>query len=326
MRMKWMQKLVSGSEAKLMEGIFGVESNPENHPKGSFSSDSTVILGAATPAEMEKIKRTRVKWHLPIPVDNIENWIHGFIVVGCVRVFGGCHSEYKNQLVRIYLNNKEIDWFELKQTPPQHSDFFHRPSLPPHEAIGEIIRCQTVYLWPINKEDIIDGLQNVQIEIGKYVRWDIDYIGTLAYCYTEPEYDVALSFAGEDRKYVEQVAEHLIELGVSVFYDKHEAVDMWGKDLYTHLIEVYKDKALHTVMFLSRHYAKKLWPNHERKAAQAKAFESEGEYILPARFDDTDIPGILSTQSYINLNKFTPEKVAEMINKKVLKTKAHKKN
>ncbi len=36
------------------------------------------------------------------------------------------------------------------------------------------------------------------------------------------KYDVALSFAGEDRDYVDKVAKRLQEKGVKVFYDKFE--------------------------------------------------------------------------------------------------------
>jgi len=36
------------------------------------------------------------------------------------------------------------------------------------------------------------------------------------------EYDVALSFAGEDRAYVEKVAKYLKEKSIRVFYDKYE--------------------------------------------------------------------------------------------------------
>ena len=42
-------------------------------------------------------------------------------------------------------------------------------------------------------------------------------------------YDVALSFAGEDRPYVQQVAQRLVESGIKVFYDDFEKVDLWGK-------------------------------------------------------------------------------------------------
>lgn len=48
----------------------------------------------------------------------------------------------------------------------------------------------------------------------------------------EYRYDVCLSFAGEDRRYVERVAQGLRKAGARVFYDRYEQVEMWGKDLY----------------------------------------------------------------------------------------------
>jgi hypothetical protein len=52
-------------------------------------------------------------------------------------------------------------------------------------------------------------------------------------------YEIALSFAGEDRAYVEMVADGLRGRGVTVFYDDYEKVEIWGKNLYEHLISVY---------------------------------------------------------------------------------------
>lgn len=130
-------------------------------------------------------------------------------------------------------------------------------------------------------------------------------------------YDVALSFAGEDREYVEKVASILRDMGLRVFYDKYEAVSLWGRNLYIHLREVYQKLAKYTVMFISKNYAGKLWTNHERESAQARAFSEHQEYILPARFDDTEIPGILPTIGYVNLEKNSPEELAEMIKQKV---------
>lgn len=82
----------------------------------------------------------------------------------------------------------------------------------------------------------------------------------------EFKYDVVLSFAGEDRKYVEKVAKYLFNSGVKVFYDIYEDVDLWGKDLYQHLDDVYQNKAKYAVIFVSEAYGKKLWANHELKA------------------------------------------------------------
>jgi hypothetical protein len=132
------------------------------------------------------------------------------------------------------------------------------------------------------------------------------------------KYHVALSFAGEDREYVEIVANNLRDSGVNVFYDLFEEHNLWGKDLYGHLSSVYKDQALYTVMFVSKWYKKKLWGNHERKSAQARAFSESREYILPAKFDiDVEIPGLLDTTGYIDLRKKSPEDFARTIVRKL---------
>jgi hypothetical protein len=131
------------------------------------------------------------------------------------------------------------------------------------------------------------------------------------------KYDVALSFAGEDREYVNAVANELRQLGIAVFYDDFETVNLWGKNLYGHLTNVYQNQARYTIIFLSEYYAKKAWTNHELKAAQARAFNENEDYILPARFDQTIIEGILPTVGYINLNKYTPNEFANLVAEKV---------
>jgi hypothetical protein len=45
------------------------------------------------------------------------------------------------------------------------------------------------------------------------------------------QWDVALSFAGAQRDYVEQVAQALQARGVRCFYDDDEEIGQWGKSL-----------------------------------------------------------------------------------------------
>lgn len=130
-------------------------------------------------------------------------------------------------------------------------------------------------------------------------------------------YDVALSFAGEQREYVERVAALVRAGGARVFYDLYETVNLWGKNLFDHLEQVYKERARYVVIFASTDYAEKAWTNHERQSAQARALELKREYILPARFDDTEIPGILRTVAYIDLRRTSPEELASLILDKI---------
>jgi TIR domain len=130
------------------------------------------------------------------------------------------------------------------------------------------------------------------------------------------KYDIALSFAGENREYVKQVAEILRSSNVRVFYDAYEEVALWGRDLYQHLADVYRNSR-YCVIFLSAAYANKLWTRHELKSAQARAFQEKREYILPVRFDNTEIPGVLETIAYIDLRSKTPDDLAQLILRKL---------
>lgn len=130
-------------------------------------------------------------------------------------------------------------------------------------------------------------------------------------------YDVCLSFASEDRTYVELVAAALRDSGASVFYDKYEATNLWGKNLYEHFVSVYRDQARYCVMFISRYYAAKMWTSHERRSAQERALREREEYLLPVRFDDTDVPGLLRTVGYLDAREHRPERLARVLIEKV---------
>lgn len=133
----------------------------------------------------------------------------------------------------------------------------------------------------------------------------------------EYDYDVALSFAGEDREYVERVAEILHSYDVKVFYDRYEQTDLWGKDLYTHLDKVYRKRSRYCIIFVSAAYKDKVWTNHERSSAQARALESASEYILPARFDQTELPGLRPTVGYVDIGNVSAEDFANLVLDKI---------
>lgn len=130
-------------------------------------------------------------------------------------------------------------------------------------------------------------------------------------------YDVALSFAGENRPYVEEVAERLKSSGVSVFYDKFETANLWGRNLIEHFADIYGQRSGFVVMFVSKHYVEKAWTSHERRHAQDRQLLARSEYILPARFDDTDVPGMPSTVGYVDLRHTDPANLVSLILQKL---------
>jgi hypothetical protein len=131
-------------------------------------------------------------------------------------------------------------------------------------------------------------------------------------------FDVCLSFAGEQRDYVERIARDLKAGGLRVFYDQDAdiAAQLWGRDLGEVLDYVYREGSRFCLMFISADYADKAWTMHERRSALARAVE-EDEYVLPARFDDTELPGFRPTIGYVDLREIAPATLVEFVLKKL---------
>ena len=59
-------------------------------------------------------------------------------------------------------------------------------------------------------------------------------------------------------------------------------------------------------MFISAEYAAGDWTRVERRAALAWAVRERREYVLPARFDDTVLPGLLDDVVAVDLRRACP--------------------
>lgn len=113
------------------------------------------------------------------------------------------------------------------------------------------------------------------------------------------EYDVALSFAGEDRSFVEDCVEILRSLNINVFYDNYEKEILLGKNLYSYLADIYQNRAHFAVVFVSKSYKEKRWTKHELEYITARKFMQSEEYLLPVKLDETEINEIPLTTGYI---------------------------
>jgi hypothetical protein len=184
-----------------------------------------------------------------------------------------------------------------------------------------VLNDEAVLAESINEFNTKLAPDGYQFEISSHISGKAIYkakrITARAFPPNQIAYEVVLSFAGEDRVYVEKVAKFLQDHNVKLFYDRYEEVTLWGKDLAEHLDKVYRGSARYCVMFISENYAKKVWTNHERKSALARAIEEKEEYILPVRFDKTEVPGIRHTLGYIDISSRAPEELGELILKKL---------
>lgn len=131
------------------------------------------------------------------------------------------------------------------------------------------------------------------------------------------DYDVALSYAGEDHTYVQRIAALLQQRGVRILYDEYAAAELWGNDLYTLLDDVYRKRARFAIAFVSRHYVSKPWTQHERQSAQARALTEVGPYFLPVRLDDSELPGLRPTVAYVDARRTSVEQLVSMVQQKL---------
>ena len=102
------------------------------------------------------------------------------------------------------------------------------------------------------------------------------------------EYDIGLSFAGEDRKLVEEVLLELSRRNIRAFYDRAETPKLWGEHGGVVLGKIYTKQCRHFMPFISEHYVRKAWPNFEFKKALTKAILTQETFMLPVRIDDTE--------------------------------------
>ena len=136
------------------------------------------------------------------------------------------------------------------------------------------------------------------------------------------KYEVALSFAGENRDFAEAIATALELENVKVFYDEFDPAELWGEDLSVKLREVYFTDSRYCIMILSDYYVKKMWPTLEcRSAIERLIHELGGAYILPVCLDgfSGDVPGLPSTIGYLSVKSNAPEKVVDFFLQKIRK-------
>jgi TIR domain/Protein of unknown function (DUF2934) len=130
-------------------------------------------------------------------------------------------------------------------------------------------------------------------------------------------YDVALSFAGEDREVARIIAYIAQANGLRVFFDEYHLWEMWGKDLSDYLGSIYDGGSRFCVILISRDYCQKPYTVFERRTALAHALQNAEEYILPVVLDDSWPPGLPRTTAYLDLRTMRPTEVADVIIRKI---------
>ncbi len=126
---------------------------------------------------------------------------------------------------------------------------------------------------------------------------------------------IALSFPGEHRPFVEQVAERLAAaVGQErVLYDPYYEAEFARVDLDTYLQGLYHDESELTAIFLCADYERKEWCGLEWRAIRDRIKRRQTSSMMFLRFDNTEIPGLFSTDGYIWIGVRSPEEIAKRI-------------
>ncbi len=135
-------------------------------------------------------------------------------------------------------------------------------------------------------------------------------------------YDVAISFADEDKNAAKALALAFESIDINAYYydDIDERALGFGQNLENRLIDIYREKAKYAVVLFSENYfsENKKYTRIELKAiVERMNRESDSVYLLPIKFKDEFV-----IEEYPELNAITytkwdtrPETIAEAIKK-----------
>lgn len=132
-------------------------------------------------------------------------------------------------------------------------------------------------------------------------------------------YDIAVSFAGEQRGYVRETVAACKAKGLRVFFDEDKTNDWWGKNFIQEQRRTYSSQTRFFVPFLSSDYLAKPIPMDEFASAMMTAVKLGDGYILPVIMGNADVPAELLHPhiGYLRSETFTPDQLADELVKKV---------
>jgi tetratricopeptide (TPR) repeat protein len=135
----------------------------------------------------------------------------------------------------------------------------------------------------------------------------------------QKRFSIALSFPGEHRAFVEQVAAALSsQIGKErVLYDMYYEAEFARPNLDTHLQSLYHDDSELIAVFLCEDYERKEWCGLEWRAIRDLIKKRQASSVMPLRFDTIEIPGLFSTDGYVWIDSRSPLEIAAIILKRL---------
>lgn len=168
--------------------------------------------------------------------------------------------------------------------------------------------------WAIKDIDLARELRPKGIILPHWAR-----TATKAVDITTHKFDVALSFPGEIRDYIEPVVAEL-ERNIgpnSYFYDNNYVSQLARPSLDILLQDIYRNRSKLVVVFLCSDYQEKKWCGIEFRAVKEIMMQRENDRVMFVKMDEGEVAGVFETDGYIDGQKYGPADVARFIQERV---------
>jgi len=291
-----------GSSLQLLGGTAGTIEALNGHHVECFPGSHTSILGTLDPKVMRRMmlrRKTHVaSWKLPLDARAAKYFKSGYLVIGCNRHYGGLHSRKRDEFAHIRLNGIWKDKILLRNKPLDHSDYFCiRPTpkgLPSCEPFSSL---ETLYAWTLRPSEInSDGEQILEVEIGPYANWDIDFVGMVFKLKARNR--IFVSYSSKDKAIADALYARLRRSGQRVWIDRVELTA--GVSLLDRIAAAI-DEVDVVVVLLSNHAINSDWVRKELEIAAAREKTGSRPQVIPVVLDDCHFPAFLSHKRTIAL-------------------------
>lgn len=168
--------------------------------------------------------------------------------------------------------------------------------------------------WAVKGIDLARELRPKGIILPHWAR-----TATKAVDITTHQFDVALSFPGEIRNYIEPVVAEL-ERNIghnSYFYDNNYVSQLARPSLDVLLQDIYRNRSKLVVVFLCSDYQEKEWCGIEFRAIKEIMMQRENDRVMFVKMDEGEVDGVFKTDGYIDGQKYSPADVARFIQERV---------
>lgn len=293
-----------GSSLQLLSGIAGTLQALNGHHVECFPGSHTCILGTLDPLVMRRMMSRRkthlARWRIPLDARAAKYFKSGYLVIGCNRYYGGLHSRKQDEFAHIRFNGNWKDKILLRSKPLDHSDYFClRPTPKALPSLEPFSSLETLYAWALRPSEICpDGGQILEIELGPYANWDIDFAGIVYRL--KPRHRIFISYSSKDKSIADALYSRLRQCGQRVWIDRVELTA--GVSILERIAAAIDEVDL-VVALLSNHSVKSHWVQTELEIAVTREINGSRPRVIPVALDDCRFPPFLSHKRHIFLRQ-----------------------